>query len=108
MKLLPTGLTLRSLLEALVLVEEETEKLFNYYFWTYLIDKASISAATIQVKKIMRSRKLISANSDDDLMKAIKLMVKHKINQLPIINGAGRLVGVLRSKDVFAMMNQLI
>ncbi|ABO50338.1 CBS domain containing protein [Desulforamulus reducens MI-1] len=101
-------LTLKSILEALVLVKKENENVFNSYYWLYFLDETYKSAAGIPVKKIMRSRRLVSVKTDNDIMSAVELMVKHKVNSIPVINGAGRLVGILRSKDVFGMINELL
>lgn len=101
-------LTLKSILKALVIAKKENENVFNSYYWLYFLEETHKSAAGIPVKKVMRSRKLVSVKTDDDIMDAVELIVKHKVNSIPVINGAGRLVGILRSKDIFGMINELL
>jgi CBS domain-containing protein len=102
-------LTLRSLLEALVLAKKNiTSTTDPNYIWFLFIKFSQMTAGTIPVKAVMRTKDLIFVRSDSDLMDAVELMVEKQINSLPVLNGADRLVGILRTKDIFGMINDLL
>ncbi|WP_099361523.1 CBS domain-containing protein [Fredinandcohnia onubensis] len=52
------------------------------------------------VKEIMTKRNLLYVSPDDDLEKTMRLLSKHYSKKLPVVNGAGRVVGVLSRGDI--------
>ena len=46
------------------------------------------------------STNLVTAEPDQDLDEAIRLMAKHQIRRLPVVEEDGKLVGVLAQADV--------
>jgi len=54
----------------------------------------------VKLSKIMTSENLITAQNDTDLFKAEKLLKKHKIEKLPIVNTKNILVGLVTYKDI--------
>ncbi len=52
----------------------------------------------MQAKDVM-TRKVISVGPDDTILHAIRLMLQHKISGLPVIDGAGRVVGIVTEGD---------
>jgi len=57
----------------------------------------------IKVKDIM-STKLITISPDESVEKAAILMMDHKIGGLPVVDKAGKLVGVITQTDVFNVL----
>ena len=46
------------------------------------------------------SKDLVTIDPDQDLDEALRLMAKHKVRRLPVVEEDGRLVGVLAQADV--------
>jgi CBS domain-containing protein len=46
------------------------------------------------------SRELVTIDPDQDLDKALRLMAKHQVRRLPVVEEDGRLVGILSQADV--------
>jgi CBS domain-containing protein len=46
------------------------------------------------------SRELVTVDPDQDLDEALKLMAKHQVRRLPVVEEDGRLVGILSQADV--------
>ncbi len=57
-----------------------------------------------QVKDIMTHDKLITAPEGTSLEKAQKLLKKHRIEKLPIVDKSGRLKGLITIKDIIKRM----
>jgi acetoin utilization protein AcuB len=57
--------------------------------------------ATLQrrVHQIM-TRKLVSTGADASVVRAAELMLEHHISCLPVVNGAGRPVGIVTWRDL--------
>ena len=53
-----------------------------------------------KVKDIMQPLELITINIDDSLLKAVHLMLKHKLGTLPVLD-ADLVVGMVRNNEVF-------
>ncbi|KAA9026966.1 CBS domain-containing protein [Niallia endozanthoxylica] len=53
-----------------------------------------------QVKEIMTKRNLLYVSPDEDFERAICLLSKHHVKKLPVVNGAGRVVGVISRGDL--------
>jgi len=70
--------------------------LFKEGFFT----ERSKEEAEKKVKDIMQPLELITINIDDSLLKAVHLMLKHKLGTLPVIEG-DMVVGMVRNNEVF-------
>jgi CBS domain-containing protein len=46
------------------------------------------------------TRQLVTCRADDDLQKALDAMAEHQIRRIPIVNGGGRIVGIIAQADV--------
>lgn len=53
----------------------------------------------LTVREVM-TRNLITVRQDEDLREAIQLMVENKVSGLPVVDRAGKLVGILSAIDV--------
>jgi CBS domain-containing protein len=56
-------------------------------------------AETTQVDEVM-TYEVITCHADDDLQKAVDAMSKHQLRRLPVVDGDGRIVGIISQADV--------
>jgi acetoin utilization protein AcuB len=56
--------------------------------------------AELQVQEIM-SRNPISVSQDDTVEHAAQVMLEHTISGLPVVDGGGKVVGIITQSDVF-------
>jgi acetoin utilization protein AcuB len=56
--------------------------------------------AELQVKEIM-SRNPVSVSQDDTVEHAAQIMLDHTISGLPVVDGRGKVVGIITQSDVF-------
>ena len=59
-----------------------------------------VHLSLIQIKEIM-TKKVITTTPDTPVEDAARLMVKHKIGGLPVVDGRGEVVGVITETDIF-------
>lgn len=106
-KNIPVGiLTLKGLLNAFK-IQDITEHLLKGDP-TGLFFLPSLSGQFyIRVKDLMRPLRLVTVQEDDYIFEAIKLMVKHKVNSLPVMRNK-ELVGIVRTIDVFWFIGELL
>ena len=67
---------------------------------------AALSASGATVDEIM-TRGLVTARADESVRTAVERMVRHRLKRLPVLNDAGRLVGMVSRIDVFRAVAQL-
>jgi len=60
----------------------------------------------VKVKDIM-SREVIIVSPETEITKAIKLLLDHHINGLPVVANSGELVGILCQSDLIAQQKKL-
>ena len=53
-----------------------------------------------RVKAIMKKRNIVKVSPDEDFETAIRILSKHHFKKLPVVNDAGRVVGVLSRGDI--------
>ena len=63
---------------------------------------------TTPVKEIMTKRNILSVSPDDDFETALRSLSRHHYKKLPVINDAGRVVGVLSRGDVIDSISKNI
>ena len=60
------------------------------------------------VKAIMTKRNILSVSPDDDFETTIRSISRHHYKKLPVINGAGRVIGVLSRGDIIDSISKNI
>ena len=60
----------------------------------------------ITARDIM-STDLITADPDMEITKATRLLLDNRINGLPVVNDAGKLVGILCQSDIISQQKKL-
>ena len=58
-----------------------------------------------KVKDLMTTERLITAPEGTDLVKAEKILQQNKIEKLPVVDEAGKLVGLITFKDIMKVQN---
>ena len=103
----PTGiLTLRGLLNAFK-IQDITEHLLKtdptgLFFLPSMSDQFHI-----RVKDLMRPFGFAAVQEDDYIFKAVKLMITHKVNSIPVMSGKTP-VGIVRTIDTFWIIGELL
>jgi len=62
----------------------------------------------IKIKDIMTKKIAATILPDKDIVEAMKIMSKHDIRRLPVVNDNGKLVGMLTSNDIIKVQPELI
>jgi len=60
----------------------------------------------LKVKDIM-TRKLITVSPETEITQAAKLMLENRLNGLPVVDEAGRLVGILCQSDLISQQKTM-
>ena len=58
--------------------------------------------------EIMVKKNIKTLSPDDDFESAIRLISKHHLKKLPIVNGAGRVVGIISRGDIIHNLSKKI
>lgn len=61
--------------------------------------------ASKPVREVMTSGNLVTAPEGTTLLQAEEILQNHKIEKLPVVNGAGKLVGLITYKDIQKFKN---
>ncbi len=70
------------------------------FTWDGMVESLAKSAADKKVETVM-SKEVFTVKEDDPLMECVDLMIKNNIRRLPVIDKAGKVVGMIYERDVF-------
>jgi CBS domain-containing protein len=70
------------------------------FTWDGMVESLAKSVADKKVETIM-SKEVFTVKEDDPLMECVDLMIKNNIRRLPVIDKAGKVVGMIYERDVF-------
>lgn len=89
------------------------EKIILAYYFTYVEEAQKIEEVLIEkmntpIGKIMVKKNIKTLSPDDDFESAIRLIAKHHFKKLPVVNGAGRVVGVISRGDIIHNLSKTI
>lgn len=81
------------------------EKIYLAYYITYIEEAQKIEDVLREklntpVEKIMVKRNIKTLSPDDDFETAIRLISKHHFKKIPVVNDAGRVVGIISRGDI--------
>lgn len=68
-----------------------------------LLAAARYLQSVVEVGDVMH-RGAITATPDMPILEAADVMVRNKIGGLPVVDGAGRLVGIITETDIFGVL----
>lgn len=64
-----------------------------------------VPAHTVSAREV-GVREVFTCAPDDDVQQALKIMRAHKVRRLPVLNGGGRMVGILSLNEVLRWAHQ--
>lgn len=91
----------------------EKQKLYVAYYLTYVQDAEELEYVLREklntpVEEIMVKRNIKTLSPDDDFESAMRMLSKHHFKKLPVINGAGRVVGIISRGDIIHNLSKKI
>lgn len=89
------------------------EKLYLAYYITYLEEAQKIEDVLREkmntpIEEIMVKKNIKTIAPDDDFESAIRLISKHHFKKIPVVNGAGRVVGIISRGDIIHSLSKSI
>ncbi|MBM7645752.1 CBS domain-containing protein [Scopulibacillus daqui] len=86
---------------------------FDFYSMIIRLEKTELKTSVKQkmdwpVDKMMTRRKIYYVNPDDNFEEVLNILSKHHFKKIPVINQAGRVVGVISRGDVIRFISQQI
>src|SRR3954451_3733586 len=89
------------------------EKIHVYHYLTYFEIEESVEDVLRErlntpISEIMVKKNIKTLSPDDDFESAIRLISKHHFKKLPVVNGAGRVVGVISRGDIIRNLSKKI
>ena len=89
------------------------DKIYFAYLITYIEDAQKIEDVLKEkmntpIEKIMVKKNIKTLAPDDDFETAIRLISRHHFKKIPVLNGAGRVIGIISRGDVIHAIAQMI
>lgn len=60
------------------------------------------------VKEIMTKRNIVFVSPDDEFETTLRVLSRHHYKKLPVVNGAGRVIGILSRGDIITNISKKI
>jgi CBS domain-containing protein len=92
-------LTMRDILKAVFPTYMSLMNLGDFT-WDGMLEEMSRKVADKKVKEVM-SKDVMTVHEDASLMECVDHMIKGNIKRLPVVDKAGRVVGMLYERDIF-------
>ncbi|MDH5203599.1 MAG: CBS domain-containing protein [Nitrospirota bacterium] len=70
------------------------------FTWDGMVESIAKKVADKKVMTIM-TKEVITVREDENLMECVDRMIKKNVKRLPVINKAGKVVGILYERDIF-------
>jgi CBS domain-containing protein len=79
----------------------------------YIIEEGEMEDILLEkldtlVKDIMTKRNILFVSPDEEFERTIQLLSRHHYKKLPVVNGAGRVIGVLSRGDIINNISKKI
>lgn len=89
------------------------EKIYLAYFVTHIEEAQKIEDVlkekmNVPIEKIMVKKNIKTLSPDDDFEKAIRLISRHHFKKVPVVNRAGRVVGIISRGDIIHTLAKTI
>ncbi len=91
----------------------QEEKIYLAYYISYIEEGQKIEDVLREkmntpIGEIMVKKNLKTLSPDDDFECAIRLISKHHFKKLPVVNGTGRVIGVISRGDIIHNLSKAI
>lgn len=91
----------------------QREKVYLCYYVTYIEEAEKIEDVlkgkmNTPIAKIMVKKNIKTLSPDDDFESAIRLISRHHFKKIPVVNGAGRVVGIISRGDIIHSLSKRI
>lgn len=70
------------------------------FTWDGMVESIAKKVADKKVMTVM-TKEVITVREDENLMECVDRMIKKNVKRLPVINKAGKVVGILYERDIF-------
>ena len=70
------------------------------FTWDGMVESLAKQAGNEKVASHM-SRDVMTVQENDSLMECVDLMIKHHVKRLPVLDQAGKVVGMIYERDIF-------
>lgn len=89
------------------------ENVFLGYYVAYIEEAEKIEDVLKEkmnttIDKFMVKKNIKTLSPDDDFESAIRLISRHHFKKIPVINGAGRVVGIISRGDIIQSLSKKI
>jgi CBS domain-containing protein len=89
------------------------EKLYLAYYTVYAEEAQKIEdilreRMNTPIEQIMVKKNIKTLAPDDDFESAIHLISRHHFKKIPVVNGAGRVVGIISRGDIIQSLSKSI
>ena len=75
------------------------------FTWDGMVESLAKQAGNEKVASHM-SRDVMTVQENDSLMECVDLMIKHHVKRLPVIDQAGKVVGMIYERDIFYVITR--
>jgi CBS domain-containing protein len=91
----------------------QKEKIYLAYYIAYVEDAQKIEDVLRErlntpLEEIMVKKNIKTLSPDDDFESAIRLISRHHFKKIPVVNGAGRVVGIISRGDIIHSLSKSI
>jgi CBS domain-containing protein len=89
------------------------EKIYLAYYYTYIQEAEKIEDVLRErmntpIAKIMVKKNIKTLAPDDNFENAIREISKHHFKKIPVVNGAGRVIGIISRGDIIHNLSKAI
>ena len=75
------------------------------FTWDGMVESLAKQAGNEKVASHM-SRDVMTVQENDSLMECVDLMIKHHVKRLPVLDQAGKVVGMIYERDIFYVITR--
>jgi CBS domain-containing protein len=72
----------------------------GHFTWDGMVENLAKKAGSRKVLEMM-TKKVITIHDDAPLMECVDHMIKNNVKRLPVVDKAGKVIGILYERDVF-------
>ncbi len=90
------------------------QEIIGLFTQVYLIEEEKLedvleAKLDTPVEEIMTKKNILSVSANEDFESTLRLLSRHHYKKLPVVNGAGRVIGVLSRGDLINnLSNQIV